>query len=315
MKQHIILVVGMMSGYVIPTWGSSLPEPLVNTSEEGYHVVINLPQTRLFLYKDGEFIRDYPVAVGKSTTQTPVGEYDVTGIALNPTWHIPLSIQKEMARPGRVVPTTVPPGPNNPLGKVFIRFGPPSMSLGIHGTNAPGSIPGFRSHGCVRMHNDNALGLSKMLKKGHKVSVIHQPYLLNEDERGNLWLTAYNDPYRKATEQERHDLLKRLNAWKLIKGQNIQDSLINTVLKEKKSKSFCLTCSSNGKKNTVPFGRMKAWRSPVPEVIPAIIPSLPEPKPLPEDDLFLLEPQDQGLLRPMSLKSKIQHKFLSSRYV
>ena len=78
-------------------WGST-PEPLVEVQDSDYHVVVNIPQTRLFLYKDGQFVRDYPVVVGKRSTRTPPGEYRVGTVAFNPTWHIPQSIRREIAR-------------------------------------------------------------------------------------------------------------------------------------------------------------------------------------------------------------------------
>ena len=128
-----------------------IPEPDVQVSPTGLHLVLNLPQARLFQYQDGHLSKIYPVAVGKMLTQTPIGSFDITGIYKAPAWHVPRSIQEEMRRSGKEVQTVVPPGPNNPLGPVFIRFGEAKLGLGFHGTNAPGSVPGFRSHGCVRM--------------------------------------------------------------------------------------------------------------------------------------------------------------------
>ena len=92
-------------------------------------------------------------------TQTNLGEHKIGAKAFNPTWHIPKSIQKERGDGVK----SVPPGPNNPLGPVFVRLGDPKFSLGIHGTNAPASVPGVRSHGCVRMKSPDALEFAKTI--------------------------------------------------------------------------------------------------------------------------------------------------------
>ena len=91
------------------------PEPDVLVSSTGQHLVVNLPQTRVFLYQDGTLVNSYPVAVGKMVTNTPTGNYAITGIYRNPVWHVPKSIQEEMARAGKPVQTTVAAGPDNPL--------------------------------------------------------------------------------------------------------------------------------------------------------------------------------------------------------
>jgi lipoprotein-anchoring transpeptidase ErfK/SrfK len=117
---------------------------------EWQHLVVNLPQARLFFIRMA-MQKIYPVAVGKMLTQTPIGSYAITGVYRDPSWHVPKSIQEEQKNQGKPVLTVVPPGPDNPLGPVFIRFGEAKLGLGFHGTNAPASVPGFRSHGCIRL--------------------------------------------------------------------------------------------------------------------------------------------------------------------
>lgn len=91
---------------------ANTPLPDFPPVSEGQHVVINIPQQRLFLYTNGKFTKVYPVAVGKAMTQTNLGEHKIGVKAFNPTWHIPRSIQKERNDGVK----TIPPGPNNPLG-------------------------------------------------------------------------------------------------------------------------------------------------------------------------------------------------------
>lgn len=215
--------------------------PDVAPAQTGKHIVINLPQQRMFVYQEGTLKNIYPVAIGKSKTSTPPGEYKIGPVALNPTWHIPKSIQKERAASGKTAITTIPPGPNNPLGPVFIRFGDPKLSLGIHGTNVPSSVPGVRSHGCVRMKSPDALKMAKFVDRGMPVSIIYQQASLNEDGKGQLWLAAYGNPYnQKALDREK--LNKTLKLWETKKGVTLNHARIDQTLKNKKAQAVCISC-------------------------------------------------------------------------
>src|SRR4029453_14287491 len=86
-------------------------------------IVVNVPQRMLF-YRDEERIVAYPVAVGRSTWQTPQGAFAVTWKDEDPAWHVPASIRAESARKGKELPLVVPPGPRTPLGRSRIGFAP-----------------------------------------------------------------------------------------------------------------------------------------------------------------------------------------------
>ncbi len=214
------------------------PVPDVRPAANGWQVVINIPQQRLFLYYDGELEKVYPVAVGKAHTQTLLGEHKIGPKAYNPTWHIPKSIQKERGDGVK----TVPPGPNNPLGPVFVRLGDPKHGLGIHGTNAPASVPGIRSHGCVRMKSDQALEFAKKITTGSPATVSYEMAMLNTDEAGNLWLAVYKDPYKQGN-LKRDRLRQTISAWAKANGANISNTLVEKTIKTQAGKAVCLSCS------------------------------------------------------------------------
>ena len=58
----------------------------------------------------------------------------------------------------------IPPGPNNPVGSVWIALSKPTY--GIHGTPEPSKIGKTNSHGCVRLTNWDAQELAKLVSKG-----------------------------------------------------------------------------------------------------------------------------------------------------
>ncbi|HFA6070469.1 TPA: L,D-transpeptidase family protein [Neisseria gonorrhoeae] len=216
--------------------------PDVSPVAQGQHVFINIPQQRLFLYTDGKLTKVYPVAVGRAMTQTNLGEHKIGAKAYNPVWHIPKSIQKERGDGVK----TIAAGPDNPLGPVFVRLGDPKLGLGIHGTNAPTSVPGIRSHGCVRMKSPDALEFAKTIATGSPASVIYQMAGLNEDADRNLWLAAFRDPYGK-NNLDTASLKKSIGQWAKTQGKTIAPEKVDAVLKDRTGSAVCLTCGKNGK--------------------------------------------------------------------
>lgn len=238
---------------------AATPLPDYAPVAEGQHVVINIPQLRLFLYENGEVKHIYQIAVGRERTQTPLGDYRIGAKAYNPTWTIPASIRRERAAAGLPALTTVPPGPNNPLGPVFVRFGDPKLGLGIHGTNAPSSVPGVRSHGCVRMKSPDALRFARSVHTGADAAVIYQLASLNADEAGNLWLAAYRDPYNQRN-LDTGALRQSIDGWAQANGKTVQPNRITATLRSRNGRLVCITCTQN---NARVQGKLSslAWQS------------------------------------------------------
>ena len=273
----------------VATANTAVPD--VSPASEGQHVVINIPQQRLFLYNNGKLSKVYPVAVGKAATQTTIGSHKIGTKAFNPTWHIPLSIQRERGDGVK----TVPPGPRNPLGPVFVRLGDPKLGLGIHGTNAPSSVPGVRSHGCVRMKSPDALEFAKTITTGSPADVVYQMAALNVDSKNNLWLAAFRDPYNKKN-LDTAALRKSISAWAAANKKTINSKRIDAVLKARTGTLNCLTCgeqkgSISGNLNSV------AWLSgsgalSKPKIMPKTAPSKDEV--LPEGSAIEINAGDGG---------------------
>lgn len=113
-------------------------------------ILINTINRTLTILSDGEPFRQYRVAVGKYETPTPIGNWKVTGKAKD----------KEKQ-----------------LGTRWIGLNVPWGTYGIHGTNAPHSIGGFRSHGCIRMHNSQVEEIFPWVPAGTPVIIVGRPFL------------------------------------------------------------------------------------------------------------------------------------------
>ncbi len=161
-------------------------------------ILINIPQRMLYLFRAGRLVAYYPVALGRPSWPTPVGRFAIRSLEINKEWIVPKSIQEEMRREGLVVRTRVPPGPDNPLGKYWI--GLTVWGYGIHSTIYPMSIYQFRSHGCIRLHPDDAEDLFFRVRVGDSVEIIYQPVIIDRDADGRVWLEVHRDVYNQGVD-------------------------------------------------------------------------------------------------------------------
>jgi L,D-transpeptidase ErfK/SrfK len=166
---------------------------IVATDAAAADIVVNLPQRMLFFFE--REVVGLPVAVGRRTWPTPRGEFRVVARETDPTWDVPASIRDEARRQGRSLPASVPPGPANPLGRFWI--GLTGGAIGVHGTNAPSSIYGAVTHGCMRLHPDDVAWLFPRVQIGMTVRTVYEPLLL-ADVGGQVFLEVHPDVYRRA---------------------------------------------------------------------------------------------------------------------
>ena len=181
-------------------------------------VIINIPQRMLYLIKQGQAHRAYPVALGKQDWPTPSGQFKIAVKEENPVWDVPKSIQEEMRRDGKEVKTCVPPGPDNPLGKYWL--GLSITGYGIHGTIAPASVYQFQTHGCIRLHPDDVAELFPAVERGTPVLLLYRRLLLARSG-DRLFLEVHPDIYRKqpSIEPELRQLVDSENLASLIDWQ------------------------------------------------------------------------------------------------
>jgi murein L,D-transpeptidase YcbB/YkuD len=156
------------------------------------HVVVNIPDYRLTLYKDDKVYWSTKIVVGKPNLPTPLISAEMKFITVNPTWNVPPSIiEKEylpalqedpMAleriglkleqAPDGTIRVWQPPGAANALGR--IRFNFPNKFL-VYQHDTPDKYLFAKdkraySHGCMRVENPLLYGeklLSLVLPQEH----------------------------------------------------------------------------------------------------------------------------------------------------
>lgn len=116
----------------------------------------------------GRLVAAYPSTIGSTDTPSPSGTVQVTRIAFDPNYTYNPKINFTQGENKSIL--TVPPGPNGPVGSIWIALSKPTY--GIHGTPEPSKIGKTNSYGCVRLTNFDAQELAKVVKAGVTVEFI-----------------------------------------------------------------------------------------------------------------------------------------------
>lgn len=111
-------------------------------------LVVKIPERVLEVYNDSDVFKTYRIAVGKSSTPSPLGEWQVVWKDYN--W-------------------------GTGFGTRWMGLNVSWGIYGIHGTNKPWSIGQFASHGCIRMRNKDVEELFEWVPVGTSVKIIGKP--------------------------------------------------------------------------------------------------------------------------------------------
>jgi lipoprotein-anchoring transpeptidase ErfK/SrfK len=106
-----------------------------------------------------------PVSSGSQHDPLPIGEWRVTGTSWMPVFHYNPRLFWDAESSD--TKATIKPGPNGPVGVVWIDINVPHY--GLHGTPDPGRVGHAASHGCVRLTNWDAARLTSMVQVGTPV--------------------------------------------------------------------------------------------------------------------------------------------------
>jgi lipoprotein-anchoring transpeptidase ErfK/SrfK len=124
-------------------------------------IVVRTTERRLyFVTGQGRAVR-YTVGVGRADKQW-FGSTSVASKHIRPAWSPPAEIRR--GRPNYVIESG---SPRNPMGAAALVLA--DNELAIHGTNNPGSVGGFVSWGCIRMHNKDIMDLYERVSVGTQV--------------------------------------------------------------------------------------------------------------------------------------------------
>jgi L,D-transpeptidase ErfK/SrfK len=141
-------------------------------------LVVNLPDGRLYYFRTDlqhrAVVETYPISVGQMDWKTPLGVTKIVQKEKNPTWYPPQSVRSKHLQDGDVLPESIPPGPDNPLGEYALRLGLPGGAYLIHGTNNPVGVGMQITHGCIRLYPEDIELLFGEVAVGMNVRLVNQ---------------------------------------------------------------------------------------------------------------------------------------------
>ena len=140
-----------------------------NDLPEDIHLIVaHKGAKQLYLFNSrNQMIASFPATIGSAATPSPTGTYKVVGVAKNPYYSYSPS---NFVQGKNLKPLTLPPGPNAPVGNIWI--GLSKKSFGIHGTPNPSLISKTASHGCIRLTNWDANDLGNKVRSGVTVKFL-----------------------------------------------------------------------------------------------------------------------------------------------
>ncbi|MDT8450551.1 MAG: L,D-transpeptidase family protein [Wenzhouxiangellaceae bacterium] len=203
--------------------GEVITVPQLHVLPEGPRegIVVNLSERRLYYFadtwpdRDGPVVSTHPVGVGLLERSTPVLKTKVTARVDNPAWYPTPGVRAWYRREkNEILPSVVPPGPENPLGKHALILA--ADGLLIHGTHRPAGVGMRVSQGCIRLYPEGIANLIRQVPVGTPVRVVEQPMRLGW-RSGRLYLEV--DPLENGDgetetrpESDWQELRERLDA-------------------------------------------------------------------------------------------------------
>lgn len=191
-------------------------------------IVLNRGEMRLYYYHEdpesgASLVTTYPVGIGRVDRQTPTGTSHITMKMEDPAWYPTANVRADYASRGRELPRTVPPGPDNPLGRFAMMLDIPGYL--IHGTHRPDGIGMRVSQGCVRLYPEDIEALVHQVPLQTPVHIIDQPIKVGLAE-GVLIAEVHPSAYEEENGFDRErKLVQRISDLLTGRGEELKGSV------------------------------------------------------------------------------------------
>ncbi len=239
----------------LPDPGAEVIVPQLHVLPDGPRVgiVVNLSERRLYYFapewpdRDGAVVSTHPVGIGLDRRATPVTRARVTAKVDDPAWYPTPEVRDWYRREkNEILPTVVPPGPENPLGRHALILD--ADGLLIHGTHRPAGVGMQVSQGCIRLYPESIANLIGQVPLSTEVRVIDQPVRLGR-RGGRLYLEIDppgDDPDAGHDPSVRRELETRLRAKIAEEGWQVNRSAVGAAFERADGIPVVIASRANG---------------------------------------------------------------------
>ena len=126
-------------------------------------IIANKADKTLYAYNNDKLVATYPTTIGSDATPSPQGTFKIINKVKMP-WY-----KATVGEGANKKVHMLPPGPNSPVGVVWMGLSKPSY--GIHGSPKPEGISRQASAGCVRLTNWDVLEVYANIENGATVEL------------------------------------------------------------------------------------------------------------------------------------------------
>lgn len=147
-----------------------VPDPLATQPPGAAVTMLRIDKSERVLQVIGDgdrVLASFPVSIGGAQDPLPLGRLTITSEVRRP----PFTYDPQLLRTAKPthVKARLQPGPNNPVGVMWLGLSKPHW--GIHGTSEPGQMSRVETNGCVRLTNWDVLRLADLIMPGVPVEV------------------------------------------------------------------------------------------------------------------------------------------------
>lgn len=154
---------------VVPFEGAAAAKAAKANQMGADHMTINVVEKTIRIYDaEGKQLALFHCSVAADKAKLPGADTTIKRMVANPNYTFRPSMWPEVRNVTQVL--TIPPGPRNPVGLVWMELGLPGY--GMHGVPKPEMIGKTGSHGCFRLTNWDAVAVYGYAKTGMKVKVV-----------------------------------------------------------------------------------------------------------------------------------------------
>lgn len=173
-------------------------------------IIINKHTNQLAFFHNGERVKTYSVATGRTNSLTPEGTFKIVNKIKNRPYY-----KKKIAGGS----------PKNPLGDRWLGInvrGTEGTTYAIHGNNNENSIGKYVSSGCIRMHNKDVRSLYSIVEVNTPVIITNTKKSFNDiAESKGYTLHTKVVPFKK--------VITTLQASKLYNQPNPKNATGSTI--------------------------------------------------------------------------------------